>query len=146
MPSLLLQALAPKVVLMESSVSKISISGSKGRMPQAAGFDFDVDLSEVSRNKDVLEVEYCFRFGSKSGGNACEIGGRAKLRIASASGDSDMQSLGPEVTNEIVVGIFRRNYESVYLLHRSLGIDAPSPWITQDVSLARHSDGGPAAD
>jgi len=146
MPSLLLQSVAPRVILLESSVNKISISGPKGRGTVVPGFDFDVDLSEVSRSKDALEVEYCFRFGSRSQGNACEIGGKAKLRIVSAGGDSDMQSLGPEVTNEIVVGIFRRNYESVYLLHRSLGVEAPSPWITQDVSLARHSDGGPAAD
>jgi hypothetical protein len=146
MPSLLVQSLAPRVVLLESSVSKISISGSKGRMPQVSGFDFDVDLSEVSRTKEILEVEYCFRFGSRSHGNECEIGGRARLRIGSAGGESSMQDLGPGVTNEIVVGIFRRNYESVYLLHRSLGIEAPSPWITQDVSLARHSEGGSAAD
>lgn len=131
---------------MESSVTRISITSANGRTPSSGGFDFDVYLSEVSRSRDVLEVEYCFRFGRQSHGNSCEIGGRAKLRIGPAGVDADMQALGPEVTNQIVVGIFRKNYESVYLIHQSLGMEAPSPWITQDVSLARYSDGGPAAD
>jgi len=33
----------------------------------------------------------------------------------------------------------------VYLLHESLGMDAPSPWITQEVSLSsRNGVDGPA--
>jgi hypothetical protein len=146
LPSQLLEAIPPKVVLLDASVNRISICGTKHRVAGSGGFDFDVDLSEVSRSKDVLEVEYTFRFGRKSEGNSCEIGGRAKLRLVAAGAGADMEALGPEVTNEIVVGIFRRNYESVYLIHQSMGMEAPSPWITQDVSLARRSDGGPAAD
>jgi len=58
------------------------------------------------------------------------------VRFSQFNPSREFHALGDDITNEIAVEIFRKNYEAVYLLHESLGMDAPSPWITQEVSLS----------
>ena len=60
------------------------------------------------------------------------------MRFSRSGSWRDFQALGDDITNEMAVEIFRKNYEAVYLLHEALGMDAPSPWITQEVSLSSH--------
>jgi len=134
------QELAVRIVSVESRIDSISLSKSGvARGPRAGGFDFDVDLDESSRTKDTLNVKYSFKFGNPSSGETCKVSGQAVLRFSQFNPEADFHTLGNDITNEMAVEIFRSNYESTYLLLDALGMDAPSPWVTQGVSLSSRS-------
>jgi hypothetical protein len=126
------------IQIVELRIDHITLSrtGNATRANRARPFDFDVDLSEKSRTGNSLRVGYSFSFGKPASGQTCKIGGEAVVRFPESSSDRDFHYLGNDLTNEIAVAIFRKNYESIYLLHEAMAMDAPSPWITQDVSLS----------
>jgi len=109
------------------------VEGAHG--PKGVPFNFDFDLGECGSTKDSLTVRFEFTFGRASG-QACKVGGKAELRFARLGRGVGHEPLGHGVTNEMAVEIFRACYETIFLLHQSLGLEAPSPWITQQVSLA----------
>jgi len=123
---------------VESRIDRISLSdaGGKKHSPRNTHFDFDVDLDESSRTADSLNVKYAFKFGKASSGSTCNVSGVAVLHFSHFNPEADFHSLGNDITNEMAIEIFRKNYESVYLLHEALGMEAPSPWITHGVSLS----------
>lgn len=125
-------------LLVESTVDRISLVRSEGatRSPRAK-FDFDIDMTESGRAGDILRVRYSFLFKRLAAGEFCSVSGRAALRLAGYGADTDLSQLDGDTINMIAVEIFRRNYESVYLLHGALGMEAPSPWITEDVFFSQ---------
>jgi hypothetical protein len=130
--------LGVRIVSVESTVDSISVSAGEGRKRGwgSGPFVFDVHLSEESRTDDRLSLRYSFTFAKPSSGQACKVSGRAAVRFSRFNPSRDFNALGHDITNEMTVEIFRKNYETVYLLHESLGMDVPSPWITHDVSLS----------
>lgn len=132
------------IASVESRVDNISLSLSGGARAHGTGpFEFDVELSESGRTLDTLSFRYSYTIGRPSCGQVCKISGKAVVRLSQFNVGRDFQTLGDEMTNHMVVEIFRQNYETAYLLHRSMSMDPPSPWITQDVCL---SSRGPAVD
>jgi hypothetical protein len=130
--------LGTRIVSVVTRIDGISIS-TAGRVSRASGdgpFDFDVDLSESGRSQDSLSVNYAFTFGRPSCGQVCKINGKAVVRFSQFNPGKDFHTLGNEITSEMAVEIFRKNYEAMYLLHDALSMDAPSPWITNGVSLS----------
>jgi len=77
-----------------------------------------------------------FSFGFGRGSQTCTVSGTAKFRFAQVTPERDMQGLESDLMNEMAVEIFRENYETVFLLHESLGAEAPSPWITRRVTVS----------
>lgn len=98
--------------------------------------EFEVELTEVNRISDGLRVKYAMRFGRTLSGEKCTVSGEAALHFASFNADALLDSIGGDITNDIATEIFRKNYETIYLLHSSMGLESPSPWITHDVSLS----------
>jgi hypothetical protein len=130
------------IVSVETTIDRISLMKAGREVKQSARhpFEFDVDIDESARTKDSLSVKYSFAFGRQSAGQVCKVSGGAVVRFTRFSPSGEFQSLGEELTNEIVVAIFRKNFESVYLLHDAMKMEAPSPWITQDVSLSSRTE------
>jgi hypothetical protein len=127
-----------RIASVESTVTHISLSKKKPDRNASSirPFDFDVNMSETGRTDDSLSVKYVYSYVNISSGQVCKVGGAAVVRFSQFNPDSDFRFLGNDITNEIAVEIFRKNYESLYLLHDALAMTAPSPWITQDVSLS----------
>lgn len=127
-----------RIVSVESRIDSISLSKGERdtRLTESRPFDFDVDMSELSRSQDGLSVRYSFTFGRPASGRACKVSGIALVRFSRFNPTTDFQTLGNDVTSEMAVEIFRRNYEFVYLLHDAVAMEAPSPWVTQSVSLS----------
>ncbi|HVB95431.1 MAG TPA: hypothetical protein VND41_02365 [Nitrososphaerales archaeon] len=127
-----------RILSVESKINSISLTKTDRDVHplERRPFDFDVDLSESVRTEDTLSVRYSFTFGRPSSGPVCKVSGTALVRFFQFNPTSDFHTLGNDVTNEMAVEIFRKNYEAVYLLHDALSMEAPSPWITQEVSLA----------
>jgi hypothetical protein len=130
-----------RIVSVTSTVNKIFLSRPGGdlRASVAKPFEFDVDLNESARTENSLTVRYSFTFGRPLAGQVCKITGKAVVRFSQFNPAKDFHYLGNDITNEIAVEIFRKNFESVYLLHDAMMMEAPSPWITQGVSLSSHS-------
>jgi hypothetical protein len=130
--------LGVRIVSVDSRIDNISLTKAPGFTKKHTGreFDFDVDLEEASRTVDSLCVRYTFRFGKPLSGQTCRVSGKAVLRFSRFNPEADFHTLGNDISNEMAVEIFRCNYEWVYLLHEALGMEAPSPWITQDVSVS----------
>jgi hypothetical protein len=127
-----------RILSVDAKIDGISLSKAD-RQPQGKDskpFDFDVELSETAWTQDSLNLRYRFTFGVPSSGQVCRVGGSADVRFSQFNPDEDLQALGQDVANEMVVEIFRKNYEAVYLLHQALGMKPPTPWITQDVSIS----------
>lgn len=138
-----------RIVSVESRIDSISLSAAERHRQgsEHRPFDFDVAISESARAEDRLSVRYSYTFGRPSSGQVCRVSGTAAVRFSQFNPSRDFHTLGDEITNEMAVEIFRKNYEVVYLLHEALGMDAPSPWITQEVSLSSRNsvsvaDGG----
>jgi hypothetical protein len=127
---------------VDSRIDSISVARPVGEAKASVGrpFDFEVDLSECGRTEETLRFRYSFSFGRLTSGQVCKIRGEAVVRFSQLNPGRGFNNLGGDLTNEIAVEIFRRNYESVYLLHGALAMEAPSPWITQDVSLSSRNE------
>lgn len=130
--------LGVRIVSVDSRIDNITLVKMDGRAEgfKAGQFDFDVDLIESNRTEDSLTISYSFGFGRPSSGQFCKVGGKAVLRFSQFNPKADFHTLGNDITKEMALEIFRKNYETIYLLHDALAIEAPSPWITQDVSLS----------
>jgi hypothetical protein len=143
------EGLAIHIVSVQTTIDSISLSKAGRNVNQSVKhpFEFDVDIDESARTQDSLSVRYAFAFGRPSVGQVCKVRGGAVVRFTHFNPSAEFQSLGEELTNEIVVAIFRKNFESVYLLHDAMKMEAPSPWITQDVSLSSRTETqGPGDD
>jgi len=139
--------LGVRIVSVESTIDAISLSAPERnrRDSEPRSFDFDVDLSESARTEDHLSVRYSLTFGRPSSGQVCKVSGKAVVCFSGFNPSRDFNALGDDITNEMAVEIFRKNYEAVYLLHDALAMDAPSPWITQGVSLSSRNNASGAA-
>jgi hypothetical protein len=126
-----------RIVSVACRVDGITLVGPKSSPRKGHGqFDFDVGMTELGRTKESLRLSFSFTIENASTGQTCRISGRAEVRFANFNPEGDLNTLGRDIDNEMTVEIFRANYESVYLLHDALGMEIPSPWITQDVSLS----------
>ena len=134
------RGLGIRIVSVESRIDSISLTTSerKGRALDTRPFEFDADLKESKRTADSLTLKYSFAFGRPSAGQACKVSGKAVVRFSQFNPATDFHTLGNDISNEMTIEIFRKNYEAVYLLHEAMKVAAPSPWITQDVSLSLH--------
>ncbi len=126
------------IQILETRIDSISIrkAGTEAKALKGRPFDFEVSMNEKSRKGDTLRVVYSFSFGRQASGQICKMSGEALVRFTQFGSEKDYNYLGGDITNDLAIEIFRRNYESTYLLHEAMKMDAPSPWITQDVSLS----------
>src|SRR5690242_14787262 len=131
-------SLESRITSLESRIDKISIGKSalESHASQNDPFNFEVDIKEIGRTDDKLRVEYSFSFGNHSSGQMSRVSGVAVIGFSRFGPKTDLQSLGEHSTTQMAVEIFRKNFEPIYLLHTTLGLDAPSPWVMQSVRLS----------
>lgn len=66
-----------------------------------------------------------------------EMGGFAFANLEMLAMDEGIEELGEGVLSDIILQIFRTNYEPLYLALSTSGVEAPSPWLVRDVQLTR---------
>jgi hypothetical protein len=128
---------ATGIITVESSLHRIVMHKAEdtARHSFESVFGFDVEMTELARGDCSLSLAFVFTFGRKYPGQTCRMEGRAELHFAPGAG-SEMRQFGDEVDTDMAVQIFRNHYETIYLLHDALGIEAPSPWIVKDASVS----------
>ncbi len=129
---------ALRIVNVVTRIDRVSVSSGPETLPRSSAqeFQFDVNMTESRRSKDSIKIEFNFTFGKQSTGQVCRIAGGAAFQFSQSVEDLDFSRLGEELENEMALGIFRSNYDTVYLLHETLGREAPSPWITHNAAIS----------
>jgi hypothetical protein len=113
--------------------SKIAIRPTDG---QKVSFDLHADIRETSRSGTYAKLRYLLAVETFPLVMRAEMEGVAHMDVSFLATDETLESLGRGIVGDLALKIFRDNYESLYLLLDSLGIQGPSPWLVRDVHLA----------
>ncbi len=98
-------------------------------------FDLGADIKEIETVKGRLRLKYTLYLDANPAVERAELGGEVTITSDRISSVTDLQALGEEKISEIAMQIYRRNFETLYLLFESSGLQAPSPWLIEDVRL-----------
>ena len=99
-------------------------------------FEFEADMAETGRSDDGVQVRFSLSFGKMVTGQHCELEGRANFHFTHLDPRFDLRLLGTELQNDMAIELYRSYYDVIYLIHDTLGMDIPSPWIVHDVALS----------
>ncbi len=123
---------------VEAHLTRLRTSFIAIRPPEGTkmSFDLQADVKPVSRDDSRLKLRYTIGVETFPAIYRAEIGGFAIANAEMLARDQNLEDLGEAVLSDIVLQIFRQNYESLYLTLATQGLDAPSPWLVKDVHLA----------
>jgi len=126
-----------RVVSVEAVLRRFCFArGNPHSHPFGGEFDFEADMAETGRSADRVQVKFSLSFGKEETGQHCELEGTANFHFTHLDPRFDLEFMGTELQNEMSIQLYRRYYDLVYLVHDTFGVEAPSPWIVQDVSLS----------
>ena len=107
-----------------------------------ASFDLNADLKEVNREKTKLKFRYTLYLETFPAIQRAELEGDAEVESPLFESVEDLGSLDEGMFTDLAIEIYRKNYDVLYLVFESLGLEAPSPWIVKDVHLiGKHTAG-----
>jgi len=100
-----------------------------------ARYDLNADLKEVMREKTKLKFKYTLFLDTFPAIQRAELEGDAEVESPVFGSVTDLGNLDQGLFTELVIEIYRKNYDTLYLILDTLGLDIPSPWIIKDVHL-----------
>ena len=119
--------------LTKIKVSKLTL-GHSAVLPKVS-FDLGAEIKELETAKGRLRLKYTLYLDANPAVERAELSGEVTITSPLISAVTDLQALGEEKVSEIAMGIYAKNYETLYLTFQSAGLDAPSPFLIQDVHL-----------
>ncbi len=131
--------LAPLTINVENTltkirVSRVSLTPLNGR---ALTFELSADFREISRAAGKVKLRYSLTVDTFPLVQRAGVEGFATVdeKLITPSNQSD--GADAAVLDELAVAIFRRDYESLYLLFDTLNLASPSPWLVREVRLVQ---------
>ncbi|MCS4537961.1 MAG: hypothetical protein HYY67_03780 [Thaumarchaeota archaeon] len=103
--------------------------------PPQVRYDLNADLKEVKRDKTKLRFKYALFLETFPAIQRAELEGDAEVESPVFGSVTDLGNLDQGLFTELVIEIYRKNYDTLYLILDCLGLDIPSPWIIRDVHL-----------
>jgi len=133
-----LSASGPKIetISVKSSINRVRIArlaiGDEA-VPRAT-FDLAAEMNEIGVVDGRLRVKYLIALETYPSVQRAEIEG-----VATISGER-FASVRDQVIEEgritkVALLIYRNEFQVLYLLLKSMGLEAPSPWLIRDVHL-----------
>jgi hypothetical protein len=119
--------------LTKIKVSRLTL-GHTSTLPKVS-FDLGADIKETETAKGRLRLKYTLYLDASPAVERAELQGEVVITSPAISPVTDLQALGDDKVSEIAMQIYRKNFETLYLLFESAGLVAPSPWLIQDVHL-----------
>jgi hypothetical protein len=120
------------------TLSKIKVSrltlGHTLNVPKVS-FDLGADIKEVETSKGRLLLKYTLFVDASPAVERAELQGEVVITSPAISSVTDLQALGEDKISEVAMQIYRKNFETLFLTFESAGLQAPSPWLIQDVHL-----------
>jgi len=104
-------------------------------------FDLAADMQELEVGGGRLRVRYVISLETYPSVERAEMEGVATVSGRRFGNLKDLKGLGESRLAEMAIEIYRKNYESLYLLLNSMGLEVPSPWLVRDVHLVLGSIG-----
>lgn len=98
-------------------------------------FDLQADVKAVARNGARVKLRFAIGIETFPLIYRAEMGGFAFASLDTLAMDEGLEDLGEGVLSDIILQVFRSNYEPLYLALSTMGVSAPSPWLVQDVHL-----------
>ncbi|TLX97252.1 MAG: hypothetical protein E6K96_03820 [Thaumarchaeota archaeon] len=125
------EAISVKSSINRVRVSKLALGDDAA--PRAT-FDLAAEMSEIGVVDGRLRVRYLLALETYPSVQRAEIEG-----VATISGER-FASVRDQVIEEgritkIALLIYRNDFQVLYLLLKSMGLEAPSPWLVRDVHL-----------
>lgn len=121
------------VTLSMIKVSKLTL-GHMSALPKVS-FDLGADIKETETAKGRLRLKYTLFLDANPAVERAELSGEVAITSPSISAVTDLQALGEDKISDIAMGIYAKNYETLYLVFQSAGLVAPPPLLIQDVHL-----------
>ncbi len=115
-------------------VSRVSLTPLNGR---ALTFELSADFREISRGGGKVKLRYSVTVDTFPLVQRAAVEGFAIVdeKLITPSNPSD--GADAAVLDELAVSIFRRDFESMYLLNDTLSLSSPSPWLVREVRLVK---------
>lgn len=121
-----------------STLTKIKVTrltlGHTKKLPKIS-FDLGADMKEVETAKGRLRLKYTLYVDANPAVERAELHGEVTITSPAITPVTDLQTLGEDKISEIAMQIYQRNFEILYLTFESAGLQAPSPWLIQDVHI-----------
>ncbi len=100
-------------------------------------YDLQADIKAISRNGATMKLRYSIGIETFPAIYRAEMSGFAVANVEMLAKDESIEDLGEAALGDVALQIYKQNYEPLYLVLSSQGLDAPSPWLVQDVHLVR---------
>ena len=113
-------------------ISRLALNNEKS--PHAR-YDLNADLKDVIRDKTKLKFRYTLFLDTFPAIQRTELEGDAEVESPAFSSVGDLGDMDQGLFTELAIEIYRKNYDTLYLVLDTIGLDIPSPWIIQDVHL-----------
>jgi hypothetical protein len=128
------QVLKVETQMTRIRASKIAIKpiGGKG-----VTYDLRADIREASRNGTTAKLRYQLVVETFPMILRVEMDGVVYMDVGFLTKDQTLDSLGEGILGDLALRIFKDNYQSLYLILDSLGVEGPSPWLTRDVHFVK---------
>lgn len=131
--------LAPSTISVENTltkirVSKVSLLPLNGR---PLTFELSADFREISRGGGRVKLRYSLNVDTFPVIQRAGIEGIAIVNENLITPSNPSDGADAAVLDALAVEIFRRDYESLYLLFDTLNLSSPSPWLVREVRLVK---------
>jgi len=130
-----------EAISVKSSINRVRITrlAIGDDVAPRATFDLAAEMQEIGVVDGKLRVRYVIGLETYPSVQRAEIEG-----VATISGEK-FASVRDQVIEEgrvtkIALLIYRNDFQVLYLLLKSMGLEAPSPWLVRDVHLVATSD------
>jgi len=123
-------------LIVETSLRGVSLNR-RGELAKSSPADFDVNIEfgETTRSqKGRFNLKYSISIRNAPSTQEARLHGEAVVDVPWAETD-DILLETDAVMNTLATEIFKKDYETIYLLYASLGLEAPAPSLTENVHL-----------
>ena len=119
--------------------SKIAIRPVGG---QRLSYDLSADIKEVSRDGAKAKLRYLLVVETYPMVMRVEMEGVVRMDVGFLGSDQTLEGIGEAMIGDLAMKIFKDNYESMYNVLDTLGLEGPSPWLTREVHLVSPAAAG----
>ena len=117
-----------------------------GAVPRPT-FDLGAEIHELGTVDGRLNVRYTITIDTFPSVERAEVEGVATITGDRFTTAKDLQGIEEGRITKVAIAIYRNDFETLYLLLKSMGLEAPSPWLVKDVHIvATPSDGREGAE
>ncbi len=126
-----------ETITVKSSINRLRISRldmGDGDIAPRAKFDLAAEMHEIGVFDGQLRVRYVITVETFPSSQRAEIEGVATISGEKFASDGK-QGIDEGRITKVAIMIYRNDFQVLYLLLKTMGLEAPSPWLLNGVHL-----------